>query len=172
MGSPLFDPEERSVLRSKMIPRPALCVASAEHSRGVEASRKTRAPQETGRTPGSPFFGYFLWRSKESNWPRAAMERAGSKHHPKRSTTKGPARPQSALVTNANLQTPPPTATAFMLRQAHHEREVAPPRIAVTLYVPPQFWRCRSSAFASLPRKRVLLRRGLCWSRHRSVLWG
>jgi hypothetical protein len=25
--------------------------------------------QSRGSNRGSPFFGYFLWRSKESNWP-------------------------------------------------------------------------------------------------------
>ena len=51
-------------------------------------ARLTRAPQEISESPGSPFFGYFLWRSKESNllsgnprlvghWPRAATERVG-----------------------------------------------------------------------------------------------
>ncbi len=51
-------------------------------------ARLTRAPQEISESPGSPFFGYFLWRSKESDlpsgnprllghWPRAATERAG-----------------------------------------------------------------------------------------------
>ena len=51
--------------------------ASAQHSGDFCDARLTRAPQEIGESLGSPFFGYFLWRSKESDWPRAATERAG-----------------------------------------------------------------------------------------------
>ena len=56
--------------------------ASAQHSGDLCGSRALRAPEETGESLGSPSFGYFSWRSKKSDWPRAATERAGGKDRP------------------------------------------------------------------------------------------
>ena len=86
-GPRVFDPEERSNARSltrTMSPPRAVSAPSGE----LCDARLTRAPQEISESRGSPFFGYFLWRSKESDlpsgnprrgghWPRAAIERTG-----------------------------------------------------------------------------------------------
>jgi len=76
-GAPMDSPrgaEQRAVVDPHH--EPTGC-ASAQLSGDLCGSRALRAPQETGESLGSPSFGYFSWRSKKSDWPRAATERAG-----------------------------------------------------------------------------------------------
>ena len=54
--------------------------ALAQQSGDFCDARLTRAPQETGESLGSPSFGYFSWRRKKSDWPRAGTKRAGARH--------------------------------------------------------------------------------------------
>ena len=76
-NAPSARAEERSNGRSKMRRRHILCVASAKLSCDVDASRPLRAPQDEAGA-GASVFGYF-WGNAKSDWPRAAIERAGGK---------------------------------------------------------------------------------------------
>ena len=71
---------QRQAVQAAQCEPTGVVARSACHASGDFCdARLTRAPEETGESLGSPFFGYFIWRSKESDWPRAATERAGGK---------------------------------------------------------------------------------------------
>ncbi len=107
-GSPWIRSEEWSVRRSKrrtMSPPRAVSAPSGD----LCDARLTRAPQEISESPGSPFFGYFLWRSKESDLPSGNPRLGGD--------TKHVGAYQFAAQSDRAMQ-----FHGFMVRQAHHER--------------------------------------------------
>ena len=61
-----------------MRPRRTLCVATAQHSCDVDASRLLRAPQDKGECRGRLFLGYFLL-AKQKEVTAARHERDGGK---------------------------------------------------------------------------------------------
>jgi hypothetical protein len=90
--------------------RKARCLSAAS----LRLSPSTRAAQGTGKAGpdcGSPFFGYFLWRSKESNSPAGAKPGFSTETNQPTNTTKP----------IANKQTNTPATCQFT--QHHHQKQ-------------------------------------------------
>jgi len=111
-GVPMDSPrgaEQRAVVDPHH--EPTGC-ALAQLSGDLCGSRALRAPQGNSESLGSPSFGYFSWRSKKSDWPRAATERAGGTRN----------RARNAIDPHSNPLPLGEGAAAFMVRRAHCER--------------------------------------------------
>ena len=105
---------ERQAVQAAQHEPTGVVARSACHASGDFCdARLTRAPQETGESSGSPFWGYLFWRSKKGNCP-ARHERAGGTRN-LRSRRNRPPLP-NPLPRGEREQ------SAFMVRQAHHER--------------------------------------------------
>ena len=81
-GVPMDSPRgaQRQAVQAAQHEPTGVVARSACHASGDFCdARLTRAPQGNSESLGSPSFGYFSWRSKKSDWPRAATERVGGK---------------------------------------------------------------------------------------------